>query len=246
MPSLTAAELLAMWERGCQTASSERPLALLAPACPESGPGELAALPIGERDGRLLRLREATFGSHIAAACDCPACGQRLELTLTVADLQPAATPAPPAEETTLSVDGYVVRFRLPGTPDLAAIAAESDLAAARQALLGRCLLAARREGGQAASPDCLPEPVVAAVVARMAELDPQANLELAVTCPSCRNQWAAAFDIASFFWTELDAWAQRLLREVHALAAAYGWREADIIALGPLRRKRYLEFIGP
>jgi hypothetical protein len=51
-------------------------------------------------------------------------------------------------------------------------------------------------------------------------------------------------FDIASFFWTEIAAEAKRLLGEVHILASAYGWREADILSLNPLRRRFYLEAI--
>ena len=33
-----------------------------------------------------------------------------------------------------------------------------------------------------------------------------------------------------------------RILREVHTLAAAYGWSEAEILALSPARRRVYLE----
>ena len=50
--------------------------------------------------------------------------------------------------------------------------------------------------------------------------------------------------DIAGFFWAELDAWARRLLREIHTLARFYGWSEAEILALSPLRRRCYLEMV--
>jgi len=46
------------------------------------------------------------------------------------------------------------------------------------------------------------------------------------------------------FFWAELAAEAKRLLREVDALARAYGWREADILALSSQRRHAYLELV--
>jgi len=83
------------------------------------------------------------------------------------------------------------------------------------------------------------------AVADRMAAADPQGDVELALTCPACGHAWPAAFDIASFFWTEVDAWARVLLHEIHALASAYGWREVDILALTPWRRRAYLELIG-
>ena len=38
---------------------------------------------------------------------------------------------------------------------------------------------------------------------------------------------------------------ALRLLGHVHALARAYGWREADILAMSPARRQVYLDLAG-
>jgi hypothetical protein len=60
--------------------------------------------------------------------------------------------------------------------------------------------------------------------------------------CPSCGHEWQSLFDIAAFFWAEIAAQARRLLREVHQLASAYGWREADILAMSARRRRAYLE----
>ena len=70
-------------------------------------------------------------------------------------------------------------------------------------------------------------------------------GLELALSCPSCRHQWQATFDIVSFFWSEINAWAHRSLQEVHTLALAYGWREADILAMSPWRRQFYLKMVS-
>jgi hypothetical protein len=67
----------------------------------------------------------------------------------------------------------------------------------------------------------------------------------LGLHCPLCSHSWQALFDIASFFWTEISAHARRLLREVDALARAYGWSEAEILGLSASRRQAYLELIG-
>jgi hypothetical protein len=48
-----------------------------------------------------------------------------------------------------------------------------------------------------------------------------------------------------SFFWNEINTWAYRMLRDVHALATAYGWREADIVAMSPWRRQVYLDMVS-
>jgi hypothetical protein len=89
-----------------------------------------------------------------------------------------------------------------------------------------------------------LPNDLLAALAAEMAARDPQAEILLDLTCPACGTPWQALFDVAAFFWAEVAAEAKRLLREVDALARAYGWREADILALSPRRRQAYLELI--
>lgn len=78
-----------------------------------------------------------------------------------------------------------------------------------------------------------------------MEELDPQAVVRLKIVCDSCQHQWDEEFEVASFLWGEVDAWAGRLLREVHVLARAYAWREEDILAMSSRRRHCYLEMLG-
>ena len=89
---------------------------------------------------------------------------------------------------------------------------------------------------------DSLSPEIVSAIETRMTEIDPQAEIDLALECPSCGHQWAAAFDIATFLWKELHVWALRTLRDVHSLARSYGWREADVLALSATRRQIYME----
>jgi hypothetical protein len=107
--------------------------------------------------------------------------------------------------------------------------------------LLRRCLLSVD-DHGAALDADRLPHEVVTAVADRMAEADPQADTELRLRCEVCEHGWSALFDIPSFLWTELDAWARRALYDVHTLARAYGWTESDILRLSPRRRQHYLE----
>jgi hypothetical protein len=105
------------------------------------------------------------------------------------------------------------------------------------------CVLGARRND-EAVSLDALPAELCTMVSEKMAETDPQGNVQLPLTCPDCGHRWDAPLDIASYLWAEIDAWATRVLRDVHALASAYGWREADILLLSPSRRQAYLEMI--
>ncbi len=253
MRSLSAAELLALRERGRSATLLDRALLLLGAAEPDAKPEALVRLSIGRRDGRLLALRERTFGPELACVACCPGCGASLEMSLPVEALLASGgsgeDDAVGAEgERALEVDagGYRVRFRLPASADLAAAGN-----APREDLLARCILEVVPQGGEAGSdraqPDHwhLPPEVVAAVVRGMEEADPLADLRLNLSCPECGEQWLAPFDIVSFFWSEIEAWAERVLREVHALASAYGWSEAEVLTLSPWRRQVYLELAG-
>lgn len=241
MHPLTAAELLAVWETASARSPVDRALALLAAACPEHAPDALAQLSIGRRDACLLTLREWAFGAQLVSVADCPQCGDMLELLFQVDDVRVPPVDLP--EPLSLTADEYAITFRLPNSHDLAALRHAGNSAGAR-VLLQRCLVSAQR-GDVAQVADELPEQVMQAMTDSMAQADPQADVELRLTCPNCAHAWLAPFDISSFFWQEIEAWAGRLLRDIHCLARAYGWREADVLALSPQRRQIYLEMIG-
>jgi hypothetical protein len=232
--ALSASALVLVWERGLHAARLERPLALVAAADPARVPELLEELSIGRRDGELLTLRKRMFGRQIEAVVDCPACGEALELSFDAGALEREEVTA---DAHTLTVDGLEVRFRLPTTADLVAVAHEPGVGRAREALLERCVLDLPTADLSAAAGED--------VVARMAELDPLANVELELVCPACGEIGRAVFDIASFVWAELDTAARRALEDVHVLASAYGWREEDVLALSAERRRVYLELVG-
>lgn len=251
MHALSAAQLLGVWERAGARPHAERALSLLAPACPELSPEELARLSVGRRDSLLLTLRERTFGPRLSCRARCERCGEPLELGFEVSDIRAVQDSAEVADALTLSLDDYEVTFRLPDSLDISAVAAEveeggEDFADARQSLLARCVLRVFKGGEESpGGPVVLPVRVREAVAARMAEADPQSDIRLALSCPACEHRWSVAFDIVSYFWSEITAWAGRTLREVHTLASAYGWREEDILAMSPRRRHAYLEMVG-
>ena len=222
---------------------SQRALSLLAVACAdEAPPAELARLSLGQRDQRLLSLREQTFGPRLAAISACPACSEVLEFTVDAADIR-IAPAVEPAEAIHLTYAGYDLQFRLPDSVDLATMDPNADRETNSRHLLSRCLTSARRAGAEIPAEDLPPE-VVTAVSERMAEADPQADVQLDLACPQCQHRWQSPLDIVSFFWSEINALALRLLHDVHALASAYGWSEAAILALAPARRQAYVDLI--
>ena len=242
MGGLTANALLRAWELALPQAPSQRALTLARLVEPELPAERLAALPVGQRDGLLLELRERAFGSQMKGLATCPACARQLELSFPVGSIR-VPTPINAAGPYTLTQDGYEVEFRLPNTEDVACLTPALDPIENESRLLGRCLLNARREG-EPVPPVELPTEVKNAISQRMAEADPQADVRLSLACPDCDHHWLATFDILSYLWTEVQAWATRFLGQIHTLASAYGWREADILALSPWRRQVYLEMI--
>jgi|SRR5215472_5197568 len=240
VPSVT--ELLEAWEQGLDASLIERMLTLLRPACADLSAEELEAMPLGRRDALLVELRAGLFGSACSTVVACPGCGEQLESTFPVERMLVEAVPGPPAVIRLQSGDVQVA-FRVPSSGDLLAVTGTGTAPVIRQ-LLDRCIVEARGADGAAIGSADLPEAVVAAVSEGMSAADPQADVELALACSSCGTAWTAPFDIASFLWTEIHSWAQRLLRDVHLLASAYGWRESDVLALSPVRRSLYLELI--
>jgi hypothetical protein len=202
----------------------------------------LARLPVGERDARLFALRESTFGSRLTSVATCPGCGEQLELSFDASHLSGAGQQT--EDELSLDVDGYQVCFRLPNSLDLMAAANLKETGAARELLLEQCIRTAERRGDEITAAQ-LPENVVERISARMSEADPQADIQLALNCPVCSNEWQSAFDIESFFWIEINAWAARILGEVHILASAYGWSEQEILRVSAWRRECYLNLVN-
>lgn len=244
MRALSAAELLEVWERGFAQSPAQRALLLLAVAPGDTPLEQLTQFSAGQRDAHLLALREQTFGARLASVTVCPACAEQLQFEVNAADLR--ATPVAEVEGYfELKHADYHVEFRLPNGLDLASLDPGANLQANRQALLERCVRVARC-GAREVRVAQLPAEVGAAIAQRMAEADPQADVQFALTCPQCQHTWQTPFDIVSYFWTEINAWAARLLREVNWLASAYGWSEAEIFALSPWRRQAYLELIEP
>lgn len=240
MNSLSTLELLTVWELGLNRGQVERALALLVAACPQVSRQQLANLSLGQRDRKLLKLRETTFGSEMSCLMVCPACDERLELTVKISEL--LSEPQEPTRSSLqLTVDDYDVEFRLPNSEDLLVLSSEHQLLQRPLALLERCLLSAKRRS-ESVSANELPVAVLDAVEHSMEQADPLADICFTATCPACSQNCQRIFDVVSFFWRELDTWAARIMRDVCTLASAFGWSERDILAMSPIRRQFYLE----
>lgn len=235
-----AADLVAAWEQGSGRTPAGHGDCLLGALGIDAA--RRRGLSVGQRDALLMDLRGRLFGTAVTALATCAACGEKLEVTFDLDDVR-ARPPGQPADPVEVEVDGYTVCARSPTTGDLADLDTTVPSSDALEWLLERCVLDARRDGREVAAVE-LPDAVRARLETRLAEVDPQADVQVVLTCPDCGESWSALFDVVSFLWQELDAWVRGLLVEVHDLASVYGWSEADILAMSPHRRSLYLEMV--
>lgn len=233
MRTISAAGLLALWERGASRHPLDRSALLYACARPDQPIDAIADLPLGEINARLLELRAAWFGDRVAAHVDCEHCGERLGLTVAVHELLRPVNGSQPREVTVAGL-----RCRPPSLRDLAAIAGEQDRVRGAQRLLARCLI----EGDDSTVDDERLREVEDA----LEEIDPDADFAFDVHCEACGRSGAAQLDPGALLWDDVSARARALLEEVHQLAFAYGWSERDILALTPERRASYLSMVAP
>jgi len=250
MQAPNASELLAVWERARAQPITMQALMLLESCVAGASREELAKLSVGRRDALLLELRESLFGARLSGLTACPRCGQQLEIIIEAADIRVEAE-QPDQELLSVRSGGYLAHVRLPNSDDLTAISEGNDSppdeAAAIRRLLSRCVVELKRNGRKRRvdSSSALPAALTDAIAAEMEKADPQANVRLALDCADCGHRWLSGFDIVGFMLSEIDNWARRVLREVFALASAFGWREADILAMSAGRRQLYLQMIG-
>ncbi|MFF7546429.1 hypothetical protein ACFZCU_22775 [Streptomyces canus] len=237
---LTEANVLEVWEGGLDSTPAARALLIASMAMASRGEQDVADLPLSAVNTLLLDLRCGVFGDALPCTTDCPACGDSLDVTVATEELRPAAaggrtggTVAVPATAT-LTTDGFTITYRALTGRDVQAI--DPTAPGARRTLVRRCVLSV--------SPpvDDLPDEVLDALAPRLAELDPGADTVLTLDCPQCEHRWEAALDIADHVWTDVSGCARRVLHDVHALARAYGWSEADVLSVSPARRQFYLE----
>ncbi len=237
MKPLSADQVLSLWERAEGGDALDHTLAILTgPLGFEAASAE--ALPLGERDRRILALQDQVFGAVLHASCRCPRCAEQLTFDLPTADLRSSGTAA---EEAVLESGDLTIRFRLPNSGDIRAASSCADVASARGVLVERCVVQVAR-GGETVDVSMLGEADVERLAEHMAACDPQVETVLNVRCPACELDWEAVIDMGEFFWTELVDLGGRLVREVEVLARAFHWSEADILAMTPRRRRWYLE----
>jgi hypothetical protein len=240
-------------EEGARLMPAARASALLARCLDRLGPDTpttletVRGLTVGDRDALLLHLRRLTFGDRMSLelVCPHPGCGERMDLDLLVSELLvPSYVQPAEAHEAIFGPPeaAYRVRFRLPTVADQEAAAPfAADDEAAGMLILRRCVLGVG-EAASGAEIGELPASIAVDLSARMAALDPQAELVLNLTCPDCGGNFRSDLDIADYLFAELAERGRELYRQVHRLAFHYHWSEDAILGMSQTRRLLYLD----
>ncbi len=232
MRALSSSDMLQLWERGYGLHPLDQGLIALAAGSPGTSLDAWADLPLGQRNRALAGLHSMCFGSQLGGWVPCPSCGEKLEFELDSAMLLAGAS----VSSETVTIEGQ--SFRLPTSRDLALAAREIDLPNAALILAKRCSL------DPDASSSSWSEALIEELGEKMALADPLAEPRLSFACALCGHAWDELLDLTGFFWTEMEVQVRRLLREVHALARAYGWSESEILTLSQARRAMYLDMV--
>ena len=205
---------------------------------------------VGDRSYLLLKLREATFGPDVAlvASCAWPDCGEKVDIAFRIPDVPVREQREPgPVHETQLSAEAAAgaaatVRFRLPRGADQETCGLLLDVnpAAALRALLDACVVTDDADAVAALTPLARAE-----IEAAMAAVAGGPGLTLRARCPACGRGFDIPFDVQDFFFGEVAASTDLLLRQVHYLAYHYHWAESEIMELPREKRLRYVELLA-
>jgi hypothetical protein len=236
----TTAALLDAWESALTAEPARRALLLLAAMCENCG--DLGDRVPGELNRLLLQARALLFGPACDTVADCPGCGARLEAAIPMAELTSADTTPTPVGE--ITVGDVHITYRSPTWRELTALTDQSVDAAAAQ-LLAHCVTSISSGERDLTLGELEPE-AVCAVDEAISEADPDALIEVQLSCPECGETARLPMDPASFLWDEVDRWALSVLLEVAELAAAFGWSEHRILSMSPWRRRAYVSMAQP
>lgn len=225
--------MVQLWEDGQGLSSVER--SMLAVATWGTGIDPESSPHIDELNRQVLVLHARFFGKDMEFYALCDECGEALEFVVDTSQIASAAQPptAPP-----LVIDDREVRCRPPVVGEVLSATRASD---PRRWLAGRCI-----EPGDDATDGYphLTDDDIDALETRLREQHPLLEVTLAIVCPDCGHEWEQTLDIDGLIWRDIDLEARGLLEDVDRLARSYGWSEADILAMSPERRRRYLELV--
>lgn len=207
---------MALYDAGVRGGPLVRAARLVALVLPEA---DVAALSLGDRDRALWAFRDRVFGGGVSERFDCAGCGAPIGFDLGVDfALPPAATP-----ECTVIWGGQEHRLRLPVCADLEAASGGFPLIRLNEAAPWSDM------GFRAAAAEAIEA------------ADPAIDMRVEVACEDCGHCTPRGLDVVELLWRDVEGAVTRIMGDVVRLARAFGWTEAECLALSPQRRAFYI-----
>ena len=200
------------------------------------GPGKAEGLAVCDCDRLFAAIYLKYYGNNIEGTIGCRGCSESFELNFSLQDWLSnvrngnGRSAVGPDEEGVYTLsDGR--RFRLPTAADQRSVIG-LEAGARTAALFKRCVVA----GDPLVDPELLQ--------AAMGEVGPLLDLDLDAPCPNCGAVHRVHFDIQSYLMRVLGHEKRFLVREIHLIAVAYGWRYGEILSLTREDRRAFVRLI--
>jgi hypothetical protein len=207
-------------------------------------------LTVADRERLLLALHMTTFGRRQEMVVQCAACNAQIEIPLDVKALVEAGRESEGsrgelAAEIETPAGSVIVRCRPPSGADQEAAVrlAQHDIDAASDTLLLRCIEGVTDGAGARLEPASMLDLLRVPVEALLQASDPLTELRLTIGCPDCGHENLSELDAFQFLKAASISRGS-IFADVHRLARAYHWNEADILAMPLARRRLYLALL--
>ena len=202
-------------------------------------------LQVGTRIECLLRIinLSGAFAAPFALRCRNSACGEPLEVELSLDDL--LSLQDEPTDLLTVQCGEQALALRKPSGADQRGWAAgvfEDELTAIQSMV--NALIVSDEESTAAGQPVLLTGESLALVDRAMQDGDPLVNFSLELVCPHCESHSEFEIDLQALAIERLERCQRRLLATVHRLAKHYHWSEQQIFAVPAWRRTHYLKML--
>lgn len=202
----------------------------------EPGPEIWKSLTVTDFEAALLGLRRFLFGDSAHCLYRC-VCGERLAPDFSISAFLEDVVPQLPRLVARRDIDGWFnhsraagIRFRLPAVQDQLEVMGHP---AAESLLASRCIDGRKLNARE-----------LARVERAMESMAPLVSRPLAGNCPECGQPVTMPLHVPKLVMDELRLSAAGVHDEIHAIAAAYHWTEASILAMPQSRRRAYAETI--
>ena len=189
----------------------------------------LGELSLGDRLAALLALAGGFDGAPLRASMRCISCGEQLEALLPVSELLAYHEKAA-AARVSVQLGEALVSLRVPTARDLARWGDGVSLERMVRELVS----------DDNSLPEPLPPDLLTSIERALAEVDPLVDFKLNTACPECGTSALYELDLQALALSRLRRERAELVANVHRLASAYHWSEAEILAVPPARRNLY------